>query len=99
MIGWDVLDKENQDFRKDIDGYHKSDLALMTVEQSVIDRRYQGGDVQKEKDESAFEQVGHYDDTLGAVQHFFGNAFVGRRHDGLQNVDRFLHAVNGVFPV
>ena len=57
MIGWDVLDKENQDFRKNIDGYHKSDLALMTVEQSVIDRRYQGGDVQKEKDESAFEQA------------------------------------------
>src|SRR5580698_3408052 len=51
------------------------------------------------KDEAAFEQVRHYDDAFGAVQHFFRNAFVGCGHDRLQNLNGFLHAVDSFFPV
>src|SRR5579862_8228611 len=51
------------------------------------------------KDKAALEQVRHDDDAFCTAQHFFWNAFVGCRHDGLQNVHGFLHTLNCVFPI
>src|SRR5208282_466579 len=45
------------------------------------------------KDEATFDQVGHYDDALCTVQHFFRDAFVGSRHYRLENIHGFLHAI------
>src|SRR5579872_139654 len=60
-----------------------------------------GGDatsVLAANNESAFNQVWHHQDAFGTAQHFFRDPFVGRSHDGVQHVDRFLQAVNRVFP-
>src|ERR1700722_2341880 len=65
-------------------------------------RRAAGGhatSVLAAKDEAALEQVRHHDDALGTAQDFFRNPFVGRRHDRLKNVYRFLQAIDGVFAI
>ena len=49
-------------------------------------------------DEAAFDQVWHYEDALRTGQHFLGDSFVGSRHNRLENIDGFLHAVDRVFP-
>jgi hypothetical protein len=57
VIRRDVLDEQDQEFRQDIDGDHIGRPAGMPGEHAFVDRRDQGGDVQKEKDEPAFEQT------------------------------------------
>jgi hypothetical protein len=42
------------------------------------------------KHESTFDHVCHHQDALGIVQHFFGDAFVGGRHNGVNHIDRRL---------
>jgi hypothetical protein len=44
------------------------------------------------KDESTFDQVWYDEDALCIAQHFFRDAFVWGRHDGVQNIDGGVQA-------
>ena len=46
--------------------------------------------------ESAFDQIRDDEDAFGVIQHFFGDAFVGRRHDFLEHVGRLLQPFDRV---
>src|SRR5438270_11766203 len=47
-------------------------------------------------DESAFDQIWNHEDTLGVIQHLFGNAFVGRSHNFLEHVSSLLQPIGSV---
>jgi hypothetical protein len=44
------------------------------------------------EDETTLDQVWHHQDALCVAQNFFRDAFVGSRHNGMQNIDRRLQA-------
>src|SRR5882724_11589851 len=46
--------------------------------------------------ESAFDQIRDDEDTFCGIQHFFGDAFVGRCHDFLEHVGSLLQPFDGV---
>src|ERR1700761_1240474 len=57
MIGWDVLDEQDEEFAKDINGYEVGDTTIVTREQTFIDGSYHRSDIKEEKDEAPFEQA------------------------------------------
>src|SRR5579871_3171232 len=49
-------------------------------------------------DKPTFDQVGYDQDALCIVQYFFWNALVGRRHNGMNHIDRGLQPCHRIFP-